>query len=116
MVTGGVISGRARELADRGFYIVKMRAAGHTPSTIWNIPPEDSWRRDAHCAVFPTDLVATPILATCPAGGVVLDPFAGTGSTIVAAVNLGRRGVGIDISSSYVKTANKRLATFHPKK
>ena len=103
------VSGRAKELANRGFYIVKMKASGHAPSTVWNIPSEGTQRRDDHCAVFPTDLIAVPIRATCPVGGTVLDPFMGTGSTIIAAVDLGRRGVGIDISEDYISTTRERL-------
>lgn len=104
------ISGRAKELYEKGYYIVKMRKKGFLPSNVWRIVPEDTWRKDAHCAVFPEELLRVPILATCPAGGVVLDPFSGTGSTVDAAIRLGRRGIGIDISKQYVEVAEKRLA------
>lgn len=103
------VSGRAKELQDKGYYIIKMRKKGFIPSNIWRIVPEDTWRKDAHCAVFPEELLERPILATSRAGGVVLDPFSGTGSTVDAAVKLGRRGVGIDLSSQYTEIANKRL-------
>ena len=103
------ISGRAKELKDKGFFIIKMSADGFLPSSIWNIVPEDIWRTDEHYAVFPMALLRIPILATCPAGGVVLDPFMGTGSSLLAAVQLGRRGVGIEISSKYITTAKTRL-------
>lgn len=104
------ISGRAKELRDKGFYIMKMRKKGFLPSNIWRIVPEDTWRKDTHCAVFPEELLQVPILSTCPNGGVVLDPFSGTGSTVNAAVRLGRRGIGIDLSKQYTEIARKRLA------
>ncbi len=104
------ISGRAKELHDKGFYIMKMRKKGFLPSNIWRMVPEDTWRKDAHCAVFPEELLRVPILSTCPVGGVVLDPFSGTGSTVDAAVQLERRGIGIDLSREYVEIAKKRLS------
>lgn len=104
------ISGRAKELQDKGFYIMKMKKKGFLPSDIWRIVPEDKWRKDAHCAVFPEELLRIPILSTCPDDGVVLDPFSGTGSTVDAAVRLGRKGIGIDLSNQYTKIAEKRLS------
>ena len=104
------ISGRAKELQDKGYYIMKMKKKGFVPSDIWRIVPEDKWRKDTHCAVFPEELLRTPILATCPPNGIVLDPFSGTGSTVDAAVKLGRKGIGIDISNQYTEVAKKRLA------
>ena len=103
------ISGRAKELRDKGFYIMKMRKKGYLPSNIWRIVPEDTWRKDTHCAVFPEELLQLPIQSTCPVGGLVLDPFSGTGSTVDAAVKLGRRGIGIDLSRQYTEIAKKRL-------
>lgn len=103
------VSGRAKELNEKGYFIMKMRKTGFLPSDIWRIVPEDTWREDTHCAVFPEELLKTPILSTCPEDGIVLDPFSGTGSTVHAAVNLGRRGIGIDLSKQYSEIAIKRL-------
>lgn len=103
------ISGRAKELEDKGYYIIKMGADGYLPSNIWRIVPEDKWRKDAHCAVFPEELLKIPILSTCPIGGVVLDPFSGTGSTVEAAVLHNRYGIGYDISAQYTEVAENRL-------
>lgn len=103
------ISGRAKELEDKGYYIIKMGAKGYLPSNIWRIVPEDKWRKDAHCAVFPEELLKIPILSTCPKDGIVLDPFSGTGSTVEAAVFHGRYGIGYDISAQYTAFAKKRL-------
>jgi DNA modification methylase len=49
-----------------------------------------------------------PILATCPEGGVVLDPFAGTGTTNLVAFQLGRKSIGIDVSDEYMRAARER--------
>ena len=103
------ISGRAKELQEKGFYIMKMKKKGFLPSDVWRIVPEDKWRKDAHCAVFPEELLRIPILSTCPVDGIVLDPFSGTGSTVNAAVKLGRKGIGIDLSRQYTELATERL-------
>jgi DNA modification methylase len=104
------VSGRAKELAAKGYFILRMGANGHIPSDIWRIAPEDTWRTDTHYAVFPEELLLNPIKATCPPGGIVLDPFSGTGSTVYTAVKLNRRGIGIDLSEYYNEIAKKRMA------
>jgi DNA modification methylase len=102
------VSGRARELAERGFYFLKYHPNGAKPSDVWDILPEDTQKRKTHFAPYPEDLCRIPILATCPAGGVVLDPFAGTGTTNLVAFRLGRKSVGIDVSSEYIAAAQER--------
>lgn len=103
------LSGRAKELNDKGFYVMTSSAKGFLPADIWRIVPEDTWRKDAHYAVFPEALLEVPINATCPPNGVVLDPFSGTGSAVAAAVRLGRRGIGIDLSEKYTSLAETRV-------
>lgn len=103
------ISGRAKELVNKGYYIMRISSKGHLPSDVWNIVTEDAWRKDSHCAVYPEELLRIPILATCPEGGIVLDPFSGTGTTVSAALKLGRRGVGIELSPEYVKISQNRI-------
>ena len=103
------LSGRARELAETGFYFLRYNANGPMPGNIWDVVPEDEHRDDSHCAVYPVELCERPIKATCPDDGIVLDPFAGTGTTIVAANKYQRRGIGIDTSREYLETAQSRL-------
>jgi len=103
------ISGRANDLKKNGFFILKMKSNGYLPSDIWRIVPEDKWRKDAHYAVFPEDLLLNPILATCPENGIVLDPFSGIGSTVAAAIKLGRKGIGIELSNHYHNIAKTRM-------
>ncbi|MHC5764490.1 MAG: DNA-methyltransferase [Nostoc sp.] len=102
------VSGRARELAERGFYFLKYHPNGSKPSDVWDIIPEDTQKRKLHFAPYPEDLCKIPILATCPKGGVVLDPFTGTGTTNLVAFHLERRSIGIDISDEYIVAARKR--------
>lgn len=78
---------------------------------MWDILPEDTQKRRAHFAPYPEDLCKLPILATCPPNGVVLDPFCGTGTTMYVASKLGRKSVGIDVSSEYIELAEQRTAT-----
>jgi site-specific DNA-methyltransferase (adenine-specific) len=106
------VSGRAKEIRDKGFYFLKYHPNGSKPSDVWDIVPEDSQQREAHFAPFPSDLCRIPILATCPPGGVVLDPFCGTGTTLAVAKELGRSAIGIDISKAYVDMARSRLNSF----
>ena len=63
-----------------------------------------------HYAAFPEELVKTPILVCTPEGGVVLDPFMGSGTTAAAAVKLGRCFTGCEINEEYVLLAMKRIA------
>lgn len=102
------VSGRAKELRDKGFYFLKYHPKGSKPSDVWDIIPEDTQRRETHFAPYPIDLCRLPLLATCPENGIVLDPFCGTGTTLVAAGELGRKSVGIDISSRYLELTKER--------
>jgi DNA modification methylase len=102
------VSGRARELHERGFYFLRYHPGGSKPSDVWDILPEDTQQRQLHFAPYPEDLCRIPILATCPPGGVVLDPFCGTGTTMLVARRLGRRSIGIDLSAEYLALARER--------
>lgn len=102
------LSGRAKELRDKGFYFLRYHPKGSKPSDVWDIIPEDTQKRKKHFAAYPEDLCKIPILATCPTDGVVLDPFCGTGTTMKVAQKLGRKSIGIDISAEYIKMAKNR--------
>lgn len=105
------LSGRARELEERGFFIMQSYAKGYLPADVWRIAPEDEVknRHANHYAVFPTELLRVPITSTCPPDGLVLDPFMGVGSTLLAALSHHRRCIGIDISQDYVDAATERI-------
>lgn len=65
---------------------------------------------EAHFATFPEDLVRPCILAGCPPGGTVLDPFCGSGTTLLVARKLGCNGIGIELNEEYIELAEKRLS------
>ena len=65
--------------------------------------------RAAHYAVVPPQLVVRPVIAGCPPGGTVLDPFAGTGTTLAVATGHGRHGIGIDLDPANAELARQRL-------
>lgn len=67
--------------------------------------------KGAHFATFPEKLIEPCIMAGCPTGGVVLDPFLGSGTTAVVAARLGRRFAGIEINPDYVKIAETRISS-----
>lgn len=81
---------------------------GRNKRTVWNVPL--SKFRDAHFAVFPEKLIEPCILAGCPANGVVLDPFFGSGTTGVVASKFGRKYMGLELNPEYVEIAKKRLS------
>ncbi len=77
---------------------------------VWEIPAESA-TRVGHPAPFPVALVERCIQLFTYDGDVVLDPFMGSGTTAVAAVNTGRRYVGYDTDSDYVRAARERVAS-----
>ena len=102
------VSGRAKEIAERGFYFLKYDPNGSKPKDVWDIMPEDTQGRGGHYAPYPEDLCKIPILATCPKDGIVLDPFCGTGTTMAVAFHLERKSIGIDLAPDYIQDAKAR--------
>lgn len=74
---------------------------------VWSINTEAF--PDAHFATFPTGLVTPCVLASSNEGDVVLDPFFGSGTVGEVCINLGRKFVGIELSSEYAEVARRRL-------
>ena len=66
--------------------------------------------KGAHFAVFPPGLIRPCILAGCPEGGIVLDPFFGAGTVGVVAKQEKRHYIGIELNPDYVKMAKERIA------
>lgn len=86
----------------------KTNYDGRIKRTVWQINTQPF--TEAHFAVFPEDLVETPIKACCPFNGVVLDPFMGSGTVGVVAEKLGREFVGIELNPDYIEIAQKRIS------
>jgi DNA modification methylase len=104
------VSGRAKELKEKGYYFLFYSKNGSLPTDVWEILPEDTQNREKHYAVYPEDLCKIPILATCPPDGIVLDPFCGSGTTNKVAYDLHRKSIGIDISEEYINIARQRVS------
>lgn len=79
---------------------------------VWRVAPANY--KAAHFATFPPDLIRPCILAGCPLGGAVLDPFAGSGTTGQVALSHGRSFVGIELNPAYVKLIEDRMANTQP--
>ncbi|TFV59567.1 site-specific DNA-methyltransferase [Geodermatophilus sp. DF01-2] len=68
-------------------------------------------RRFGHPVPKPVPVMAALVRLACPPGGLLLDPFVGTGSTLVAARRAGRRSIGLELEERFCRTAVARLAT-----
>jgi DNA modification methylase len=75
---------------------------------VWTVPTRPL--KEAHYAAFPVALIEPCILAGCPLGGIVLDPFMGAGTTAVAALRHGRKYIGFEINPEYTKMAEERIS------
>lgn len=96
------------ELAEDGFHFITFKRDGALVSDVWSVFPEDSHSDEYHYTPFPEDLVKNPIALTCPEGGIVLDPFVGTGATCKVAQEMGRKSVGVESSATYLTIARER--------
>ena len=74
-------------------------------------PDQRSEKQKKHGASFPQSLAAAHIEMYSKSGGVVLDPFVGVGTTVDAALELGREGIGIDINADFIELAKNSLAS-----
>lgn len=106
--TGGRSFNNSAEVARESHGNVKNDTGTRNKRDVWTI--STTGFRGAHFAVFPEKLIEPCILAGCPEGGTVLDPFTGSGTTGVVAKRLGRNFVGCEINPDYVKMAADRIA------
>jgi DNA modification methylase len=95
---GGMTSVGASDLASH--------SNGRNPGDLWSVSTTPF--TGAHYAPMPLQLARRCVLAGCRPGGTVLDPFCGTGTSLLAANQTGRRGVGIDLNGDYLKLALER--------
>ncbi|UOF77586.1 adenine specific methyltransferase mboiiA [Caudoviricetes sp.] len=85
---------------------------GRNARSVWEISTKPY--KGAHFAVFPRELPKRCILAGSREGGTVLDPFAGSGTTLEVALSLSRRAIGIELNPEYVSLIHDRLAAITP--
>jgi DNA modification methylase len=91
----------AEELATLGYSTRNKRS-------VWTVQTKPF--KGAHFATFPQELIEPCILAGAPAGGIVLDPFMGSGTTAQVAQNLGRQYIGCELNTDYKTLQDKRVA------
>jgi len=78
--------------------------------SVWTVVPKSF--KGAHFATFPPDLIIPCVLAGCPEGGIVLDPFSGAGTTALVSKMNKRNYIGIELNPKYVKLSEKRLIDY----
>lgn len=96
------LSGRARELEEKGYYFHCNNPKGKNPGDLLSINIKS--HRGIHEAIFPEELIEPLIMVGSDKGDIVLDCFAGTGTTCKVADRLGRIGLGIELNESYKTT------------
>jgi site-specific DNA-methyltransferase (cytosine-N4-specific) len=98
------------------FYYYNRVAVGRKTKKGTYMPPADTWEvaksrgGTGHKASFSEELVKIPILATTPPKGIVLDPFAGSGTSLLFAKKNGFRSIGIDIKEEYCEVMKKAIS------
>ena len=104
---GGTRLTNGKRIETRAIKINPMKCRG----TIWEYltAGDGSRLKHLHPATFPNQLPYDFIQCFCPPKGIVLDPFVGSGTTTVAAKNLGRHYIGIDIAKEYCEITDKRM-------
>jgi DNA modification methylase len=86
---------------------IPWEGAERNKRSVWTVTTQPF--KDAHFATFPPDLIEPCILAGCPEGGTVLDPFGGAGTTGLVADRHGRNAVLIELNPQYAEMARKRI-------
>jgi DNA modification methylase len=90
----------------------EQASMGRNKKTVWIVATRPF--TEAHFATFPPKLIVPCILAGCPEGGMVLDPFAGAGTTLWVAEQLDRNSIGIELNPEYCEIIRRRMARIEP--
>jgi DNA modification methylase len=85
----------------------RQEAAGRNKRSVWTVTTQPF--KEAHFATFPPKLIEPCILAGCPVGGTVLDPFGGAGTTGLVSDRLQRNAILIELNPEYAAMARKRI-------
>jgi len=86
----------------------EQAAMGRNKRSVWTVATKPF--SEAHFATFPPELIEPCILAGCPAGGTILDPFFGAGTTGLVAARHQRHCIGIELNPDYVQLAQRRIS------
>ncbi len=109
---GGQNGGRNMQMQNKGFTIIKING-GKLKKDYIETAVESPRHAIKHPAVFPLQIIEQLICLSCPEGGLVLDPYCGSGTTLVAAKNQEKQYLGIDISPEYCLLSKQRLEELH---
>ena len=121
---GNVSARRERDrlrLSHEHFFHFVRRTPGARPTYYYDIREAEKGARDVithspqgregvHTASFPPEVIRPRILTSCPPAGLVLDPFCGTGTTVLEALRTGRRAIGFELSAEYAALAGSAVA------
>lgn len=111
-----------KQIVEMHYVLQKVRKhpRGKNPGDYWEIPEEnfnnekEIWKiklerlTQAHFSIFPEELPRRAILSSCPPNGIVLDPFAGSGTTGKVAKDLGIKSILIDIQPQFIEIIKER--------
>jgi site-specific DNA-methyltransferase (adenine-specific) len=86
---------------------------GRNKRSVWTVATRNY--KGAHFATFPTTLIEPCVLAGCPIGGTVFDPFTGSGTTAFVALTNGRSYIGTELNPAYIEIAERRLSQIQPR-
>ena len=107
--TGLTKQGFQREGNPHERWIFKDGEAVRNKRSVWTIPTQPF--SEAHFATFPKDLIRPCIRAGCPANGIVIDPFMGSGTTACVCIEENRNYLGIELNHKYIKIAENRIGS-----
>lgn len=110
IINSGAFRGHPREQEGQGRPDRAMNPKGVPPLNWWVI--NSASYNGAHYATFPEELIRRPVIASCPEGGTILDPFAGSGTTGAVATGNGRNAVLIDFDPEARDLAYQRIGGF----
>ena len=103
----GGFNGKAEAMVDTGQNAFRAVTDMRNKRSVWTVATKPY--KEAHFAVFPTELIEPCVLAGSKVGDIVLDPFMGSGTTAHVADSLGRKYLGCELNESYKELQNNRL-------
>lgn len=104
----GVLGNKNLGLRTNSLRTSEPRKETKNKRSVWRITTKPI--KEAHFATFPPELVENCILAGCPNDGIVLDPFAGSGTVGCVCQKINRNYIYIELKDDYINIANKRLS------